>query len=72
MSGNVFEWTWDWGGPYATGVFVDPTGPVLVDGDRILRGGGWDFDASYCAVAYRDNIMPHFRSFYVGFRVVSR
>ncbi|MCP4664029.1 MAG: SUMF1/EgtB/PvdO family nonheme iron enzyme, partial [bacterium] len=44
MLGNVWEWTWDWGGDYEAGSVTDPMG--LSRGSyRVLRGGGWDSSA---------------------------
>jgi formylglycine-generating enzyme required for sulfatase activity len=53
MSGNVWEWCWDWHGAIdATETVTDPTGPAP-DTDRVRRGGCWNTVASYCAVSYR-------------------
>ena len=70
MSGNVFEWCWDWcdDGYYPVGT-KDPTGPAG-GGFRVNRGGGWDDSASSCAVSSRYDDFPYFRSSGRGFRLV--
>ena len=71
MSGNVFEWTWDWAANYPSGPLTDATGPSSGTA-RVLRGGSWSFVASSCTVAYRISDNPRDRFSSVGFRVVSR
>ena len=47
MSGNVYEWCWDWygsGSGYPSGT-EDPAGPDT-GSDRVLRGGSWYYGAS--------------------------
>ena len=51
MSGNVFEWTWDWYGSYS-GDVTDPTGPSS-GSYRVRRGGSWFSYARDVRVAYR-------------------
>jgi formylglycine-generating enzyme required for sulfatase activity len=70
MSGNVWEWCWDW---YAdsvdTGDATNPAGPDTGT-SRVIRGGGWNYDASYCAVTIRGLDYPGNRYVDFGFRVV--
>lgn len=72
MHGNVFEWCSDWyGSDYYSdpSAGTDPTGPASGD-YRVLRGGGWDYNARFCRSAYRYATNPVIAYFYYGFRVV--
>ena len=69
MSGNVWEWTWDWYATYPTGTQTDYRGAAS-GSYRILRGGGCYSSASLCTVAYRFNFDPYNQSSTGGFRVV--
>jgi formylglycine-generating enzyme required for sulfatase activity len=69
MSGNVYEWCWDWLDVFIyTGTATDPAGPTSGTG-RVRRGGSWDYPAPYCAVAYRASGA---RGNNLGFRLVMR
>lgn len=70
MSGNVYEWCWDWksGTYYSESPSNNPSGPSTGT-SRVKRGGGWYNSAGSCLVADRDESLPHSVSYYIGFRV---
>jgi formylglycine-generating enzyme required for sulfatase activity len=73
MAGNVWQWCWDRHGSYGSASQTDPRGPTT-GSDRMVRGGGWDFDAFVCRSAFRydnDGIAgPAGNCDYLGFRSV--
>jgi formylglycine-generating enzyme required for sulfatase activity len=69
MTGNVWEWTWDWyAESYGSGVQTDPHGPVS-GSRRVYRGGGWSDPPASARVAFRLRFPPSLRNDDLGFRL---
>jgi len=71
ISGNVYEWGWDWSGTISNNETVtDPTGPSAGSG-RYLQGGAFTYDAAHSALTARlKDMNPNHAAYDVGLRVV--
>ena len=67
MSGNVWEWCYDWDGTVDNETPVDGTSS---GSSRVYRGGSWYDNAYFASVSYRTGIYPYGRFVSLGFRVV--
>ena len=70
MSGNVWEWCWDWyNGSNYISTDTGDSGPSS-GSKRVGRGGSWNSNAGGCKVSYRNYNSPYDRFSNLGFRVV--
>jgi formylglycine-generating enzyme required for sulfatase activity len=68
VSGNVWEWVWDWASsPYPATAQTEPAGPDHGD-KRVIRGGGWDGSAIDAAQTNRSFVLPYSSWASIGFR----
>lgn len=69
MSGNVWEWCWDWYANYTSEDVTNPRGASYIS-SRIFRGGSWYSEETACTPTYRGSRAPETKGTYLGFRVV--
>lgn len=70
MSGNVWEWCWDWYSRTPSGG-KDPVGAVS-GVSRVFRGGSWNYEASGCERGFRNSFIPSDSRADLGFRLACR
>ncbi len=70
MSGNVWEWCWDWySSSVGSGIVNDPCG-ASSGSYRVRRGGCWGDIACNSSVSCRSLLFTYHRGIYYGFRLV--
>ena len=68
MSGNIWEWVFDWYGDYVDKPQTDPNGPTS-GVFRVNRGGNWYPGAKYSRVFFRGVAVSSTNSSFIGFRL---
>lgn len=68
MSGNLWEWCWDYYGRYPGPLMQDPAGP-LAGKERVTRGGSYADPATSQRIARRAKVLPERRLPIVGLRL---
>ncbi|QTQ14547.1 SUMF1/EgtB/PvdO family nonheme iron enzyme [Treponema parvum] len=71
MSGNVWEWCFDYDAEIKPEEVTDPQGAASGP-NRVRRGGSWDSNASGCLVGKRNNYSPDIRNSNLCFRLAWR
>lgn len=69
MSGNVWEWVYDWYGDSYPRGSKDPQGPPTGT-QRVMRGGSWYSNIAYLPVSFRQYELPSSRLNFIGVRLV--
>jgi formylglycine-generating enzyme required for sulfatase activity len=68
MSGNVWEWVYDWMRPYPISKQLNPKGP-LRGANRVDRGGSWRYASRDARCSNRSSSNPDSRYSGLGFRL---
>jgi formylglycine-generating enzyme required for sulfatase activity len=68
MTGNAWEFCWDWIGDYESSSQENPKGADMGE-KRVYRGGCVGIDLDYLELTYRGSVNPSNKSYVVGFRL---
>ena len=68
MSGNVWEWCYDWNNGTIT--TTTPADGAASGSRRVCRGGSRGYSANFASVSYRYKFYPYYCDSSLGFRVV--
>jgi formylglycine-generating enzyme required for sulfatase activity len=71
MSGNVYEWCWDWQGTYPTTPEINYRGSSIgsIEPFRTVRGGCYNYSAKNLIVGLRGVDFPYSEGSNLGFRI---
>lgn len=68
MSGNVWEWVFDWSGAYPASRQLNPKG-TDTGSTKVRRGGSWQYSSEKAAATWRSSGYPDDRGMDIGFRL---
>ncbi len=69
QAGNVWNWTSTIYAPYSEEGLDRES--LEAEGERVIRGGSWDYNRRFARCAYRNRNVPVYFYGYVGFRILS-
>lgn len=68
LSGNVWEWVFDWNGTYPSARQSNPRGSAA-GSSRVRRGGSWQYGPEKTRAAWRSSGYQEDRAIDIGFRL---